>query len=188
MTSKRLTPEEVHAVAVAAIRNAAKLLTDANILLEADRPRTAYALGVIAVEEAAKCIECRLLLESWTGDLTVAQLNDRLKPRRDAHLWRYRRTLQYLAATGLIAGQRLEGWKDLDRIARADMNAREHALYVEVGPSGLRQTPERVFEAEARSWLIDMIAVISMTEIAWRPQLNRALATARGESPGDQGQ
>lgn len=69
MTSKLLSPEEVHEVGVTAFENALRLMSDAAFLLEAGRPRRAYALGVIAVEETAKHLRCRDVLQSWVSGM-----------------------------------------------------------------------------------------------------------------------
>ncbi len=54
MTSKRLTPEQVHAVGLAAVKKAVALVEEGAILLDADRPQRAYALGVVGVEKLCK--------------------------------------------------------------------------------------------------------------------------------------
>ena len=96
MTSKRLTPREVYDVGVSAAENAIKVMQDATILMQADRPLRAYALAVIAVEEAAKHLTCRDLLFDWTGTITVAELNVALRPKGSAHIDRFAAVLYYL--------------------------------------------------------------------------------------------
>lgn len=179
MTSKLLTAEQVHAIGMAALDNAVDLMADVDALRKAQRPRRAYCLGVIAVEEVAKYWECRQALEAWTSKLTARELNARLRPRDKAHVKRYTATLERLDALGTVTGRQPEGWENMEEMARADMEAREAALYVEIGANGDPLTPDRVSEAEAREWVGEVIGILAMMEIAWRPALSEALEKAR---------
>ena len=137
MTSKLLKPEEVHAVGLAAVTNAIELMSDAKALLDLGSARRAYALGVIAVEEAAKSLRCREILFDWAGSLTVVQLNTKLRPKTNAHVRRYRQTLEYIRA--LNPGQPLPpGWANLEGVAKADMRARERAFTSRWPPRALQ--------------------------------------------------
>lgn len=179
MTSKRLTPEEVHAVGRAAVENALQIMGEALVLLGAGRARRAYALGVIAVEEVAKYLTCREELRDWAGPLTVPELNGKLRPpgRGRAHVERYIHTLSYLA---VLSGQLPEGWNDLEAVAKSDMRARERALYVEVHDSGVPMTPEGVSFEEARMWVEGMARFFATLGNAWQEGLDVALEEARG--------
>lgn len=177
MTSKRLTPEQVHAVGVAALENAMGLMTDAAILLEADRPRRAFALGVIAVEEVAKVNVCRSVLGRWTsGAPTVNELNRILRPRQGPHVQRYRDTFTYLM---LVTGSPAPP----HGFALDDMKARGRVLYVEVADDGSPMTPEGVAEHEARQWVEGMARNFIRLAPAWRNGLDDDLAVAWGGPP-----
>lgn len=179
MTSKLLTPEDVHAVGVAAVENALELMTDAAVLLGAGRPLRAYALGVIAVEEVAKHLVCRDKLGHWEATLTVSELNEALRPSA-AHARRYGTALAYL--TGMTPSVPLpEGFDDINALARADMQSRERALYVEVAPDGAPMTPSDLSGESARTWVSAMIGYFTMLGSAWRAGLDDDLAIARGE-------
>ena len=182
MTSKRLTPEHVHAVGVAAIENAIDLMADAATLLEAGRPRRAYAIGVIAVEELAKFNTCRTALRDWNEPLTVAQLNGLLKPAGRSHVRRYADTLVYLSALGSLGGNWPERLEELGAMAKQDQLARQWALYVEVSPSGEPLTPARVTDAEASDWVSGMVRWFSMlAPTVWRDGIDEELASAQAK-------
>lgn len=187
MTSKRLTPEQVHAVGVAAFENAFATMADATLLLDQARLPRAFALGVIAVEEAAKFQTCRYALMNWDPEVTVASLGRALRPKNDAHVTRYAEMLAYLAVLGGFAGIPIP---DIDRMARGDMTARERALYVEVASSGVPMTPEDLSEEDLRTWLTAMADHFATMAGAWRSSLDdyrdQALGTAM--SIGDQAQ
>jgi AbiV family abortive infection protein len=174
MTSKRLTPEQVQAVGIAALENAVEMMGEAEILLDADRPRRAFALGVTAAEEIAKTLACRSALGRWTGTLTVAELNKALRPPRKAHAERYATALAYLT---LVSG----AMPPPAGFEREDMKARNRVLYVEVAPDGSAMTPEGVSEDEARMWVTGMIRNFTTLASAWRAGLDDDLAIARGE-------
>jgi AbiV family abortive infection protein len=177
MTSKQLSPEDVHAVGVAAVENAVALMADAHILLGAGRPRRAYALGVIAVEEVAKFLRCRSILRRWTK-LTVADLNDALRPGAKVHLQRYAETLAYLWSFTPSAPL-LAGVGNLGELAREDMKAGERVPYVEVAPSGVPMTPHGVREEEARTWVSAMGRYFVMFQSAWRDGIDDDLSAAK---------
>lgn len=151
-------------------------MDDAHLLLASDRLRRAYALGVIAVEEAAKYMRCRHALETWSGALTVAQLNAILRPKGNAHVPRYLETLCYLAALAPNAWRR---GTDFKKMAEMDMRARERALYVEVAQSGVSMTPSDVSEAEARQWVTGMVGFFGTLAGTWSAGLDDALEEAR---------
>lgn len=180
MTSKRLTPEDVHSIGVAAFMNALGLMADAEILLAAGRPRRAYALGVIAVEEAAKHLVCRDVLQRWTGTVTVAELNSLLRSPGNAHLSRYTDLLAYLRGAWLHSSTPPPNLDEIAAMARADMRARERVLYVEVASDGAPMTPEGVTETESRDWVSGMRDLFLTLGIAWRRGLDDALAEAQG--------
>jgi AbiV family abortive infection protein len=177
VTSKRLTPEDVHAVGVAALENAVELMRDAAALVEAGRPRRAYALGVIAVEEVAKHYRCRTILHGWTGAITVVELNAELRPVHDAHVERFAETLAHLGALAPSAPMP-PGFDDLVAVARNDIDARERVLYVEVAPNGAPMTPEGVSEDEARRWVTTMVGYFAGIAGPWRHTLEDALEDA----------
>jgi len=176
MTSKRLTPAQVHAVGRAAVENALNLMSDSLTLLDAGRARRAYAIGVIAVEEMAKYLVCRQALEPWTGTLTVAELNATLRPAGGkAHVRRYATTLEYLASmTPWVPLP--PGIRTFTELALSDMRARERTLYVEVASSGVPMRPEDVSEEEARSWVSAMGRYFAMLAKVWAESLDDALA------------
>jgi AbiV family abortive infection protein len=179
VTSKRLTPEEVHAVGVAALDNAIVLLGDAIVLLRADRPQRAFALGVTAVEEVAKFLSCRQILSGWTG-ITVGELNAALRPRgHQAHIERYHSALDYLWGLTGYTVPLPAGFPSLKAVAKQDMRARDQSLYVEVASSGKPRTPADVGEDEIREWLKVMIGYFAMLERVWREGLDDVLAAAR---------
>jgi AbiV family abortive infection protein len=166
---------------MAAVTNALDLMGDAAALLSAGSPRRAYALGVIAVEEAAKSLRCREILQDWPATITVAQLNKKLKPATNAHVRRYLQTLAYIGALN-PAAPLPPGFDDLEAMAKSDMRARERVLYVEVAPSGAPVTPAGVSEAEASSWVSAMVSLFAGLGNAWYGGLNDALAEA-GDEP-----
>jgi AbiV family abortive infection protein len=174
MTSKGLGPEQVHTIGVAALDNALSLMAYAGVLLFADRPRRAYALGLIAAEEYAKSYACRCLLESWPGKFTVADLQATLRPKGDPHAKRYADALRYLDAMAL--GGLQQGLGDLDAVAKSDMRDRERTLYVEVDSSGGPRTPGDVSEDQARLWVEGMTGWFLQLAGVWRSALDDALA------------
>lgn len=177
MTSKRMTPEQVHGVGVAALNNAASHIVSAGILLEYDCARSAYAIGVIGVEELTKFLLCRRRLLRWTIGPTVKELNDELRPRgRLAHLRRYEMALGYMSGFGAPLPS---GVSSLREMAGEDMKARERVLYVEVAPSGEPMTPEGVGEGEACSWVSGM-----RDFFATLVRVPRPCRRARCERPG----
>lgn len=181
MTSKQLSPAQVHAVGTAAARNALDLMSDASTLLESGASRRAYALGVIAVEELAKSLRCRDILNKWPESITVTQLNKKLKPLTNAHQRRYAQALGYLAA--LNPGFAMHsGLADLEEWARTDMRPRERTLYVEVSASGAPMTPEGVAEAEATRWVTAVSGLFSTLGSAWLQSLDGDLAEAEGRA------
>lgn len=173
-----MTPEQVHAVGVAALNNALALMDDARLLYEAGRVPRAFALGVIAVEEVAKVYVCRRLLQGWTGTLTVVQLNRELRPGgSEAHVRRYADTLERLAT--MAGGTPLPpGFDNIEALAKSDMRTRELALYVEVAPSGDPIAPA-TDEEGARLWFAGMVKLFAMLRSAWRSALNDELENAR---------
>jgi AbiV family abortive infection protein len=178
MTSRRLEPDEVHAIGVAALENAFGLMGDAAILLAADRPRRAYALGVIAVEEAAKHLICKRVLEEWDGTVTVNELNRRLRGGKNVHLNRYSDFLTHLSRRAPWVPLP-SGFQNVREMAKEDMRARERALYVEVAPSGAPMTPEGVDEGEARKWVSAMVRWFGLLGAVWRQALDDALTRAQ---------
>jgi AbiV family abortive infection protein len=184
MTSKRLSLQDVHAVGIAALGNALDLMGDAEVLLRVGRPTTAYAVGVIAVEELAKYYRCRAELRRWSGELTVAALNELLNPGRTAHIERYAETLGELHAFAPSVPLP-PGFDDLTAVAEVDMRARERALYVEVAPNGRLMTPAGVVEAEARLWLSAMVDHFAMLARVRRSALDEELALATGAEPSE---
>lgn len=179
MTSKRLTPGQVHAVGVAALEKAISLMAEAGLLLQADRPRRGYALGVIAAEEFTKSLRCRDILFNWASGITVDELNAELRPGREAHVQRYTEALEYLWS---LSGETVpipDGYPNLRAVAVEDMKARARVLYVEVHPSGVPMTPSGVSEDEARTWLGAMIRHFATLGHVWREALDEALAFAQ---------
>jgi AbiV family abortive infection protein len=173
LTSKRLGPAEVHTVGLAAAENALAIMEDAKALLDAGRYQRAYALGVIATEEAAKFNLCRDALFKWTEPWTVAELNDLLKPK-GAHVQRYVQFLQFLKAISPGAWPLV----DLEEIAKEDMRARERTLYVDVDSSGIPRTPMGVKDEDAREWVSGMAELFLTFEKVWPSGLADALAEA----------
>lgn len=183
VTSKRLTPEQVHAVGVAALENAVSIMADAGVLLLAERPRRAYALGVTAAEEFTKSRRCRDLLFDWTDGITVSELKATLRPGSGkAHLERYAEALDYLWGLSGWTVPIPAGFEDLTAVAKEDMKARNRVSYVEVAPNGLPMTPDGVDEDEARTWVSAMIRHFATLGQVWRTALDDAFAAARSES------
>lgn len=181
MTSKRLSPEEVHAVGRAAVTNALELMADAEILLKTGRPHGAYAFGVSAAEEAAKFNSCRDVLHEWSEPITVTDLNDVLRPPQGrAHLQRYAAFLGYLKGLAIVSGGPVPPeLMDVEAAAKEDLRARERILYVEVAPSGVPMTRGGVSKDEATQWVTGMTALFLMHADAWFESLDDALAEAR---------
>lgn len=180
MTSKRLTPEQVHAVGVAALNNALALMDDARILHAADRIARAYAVGVVGAEEVAKVYQCRRVLQEWTGTLTVAELNKVLRPSKKAHARRHASMLDEMATLArLVGGPPPPGRDNLLDMARNDMRTRELALYVEVAPNGEPITPDGTNKRDADAWMSGMSEWFNMFESTWRTILDDALDDAR---------
>ncbi len=180
MTSKRLTPREVYDVGVSAAENAIKVMQDATILMQADRPLRAYALAVIAVEEAAKHLTCRDLLFDWTGTITVAELNVALRPKGSAHIDRFAAVLYYLRGLNLWgSGPTIE---ELREFAEKDIRLRERALYVEVGDDGNPMTPDGGVSGESsRQWVADMAGLFGTLSSVWRTALDEGLEAAEAD-------
>jgi AbiV family abortive infection protein len=176
VTSRLLTPEQVHAVGRAALDNGLNIMSDALTLAALGRQRRAYALGVIAVEEVAKFHRVRQLLRDWSGGLTVVELNKELRPGKGAavHEERYVEALNYiwsLAPTIPLPA----GYTDLRAMARVDLQARERVLYVEVASSGKPMTPEGVDEAEAAQWVTAIGQHLATMARVWSKGLDDAL-------------
>jgi AbiV family abortive infection protein len=174
MTSKQLQPGAVHAVGVAALENALDLMSDALVLRAAGRTRRAYALGVVAVEELAKSLTCRSLLQSWSG-ISVVELKLALRPQGDAHAQRYAEALEYVDALGLGRLRSLLPTANMVEVAKSDMRARERVLYVDLTDSGDPMTPAGVAEAEAELWVSGIAGLFSQLARAWRDGLDEAL-------------
>jgi AbiV family abortive infection protein len=173
VTSKKLKAVQVHGVGIAALDNALAVMADASVLLMSGRPLRAYALGLIAAEEYAKSFICRLFLESWTGTLTVSDLQRALRPKGGAHALRYAQALTYLDA--MSAGELGRSLGNLNAVAKSDMRDRERVLYVGVNNSGAPTTPADVSEKQARLWLEGMAGWFLQLAGVWRTALDDAL-------------
>jgi AbiV family abortive infection protein len=152
-------------LAPAAARNARDLLADAEILLERQRWPGAYALGVLAGEEAAKAYRCigvlalggqkvsrRDLERDHIGKLTVAHvLTDLVFPLV--------RTQQEPPTSAAAVTDRLE------EMARQDNEAKKRGLYADIGPDGALRRPSDIGEAAARNFIAsvtDLVAIVSL--------------------------
>jgi AbiV family abortive infection protein len=153
VSSKRLTPEQVHKVGVAALNNAASHVVAAGILIEYGRPRSAYGIGVTGVEELAKFFLCRQRLRRWQVPPTVKELNAELRPAPSAHLPRYEMVLTYMSGFGTPLPP---GHSSVHEMAVEDIKARDRVLYVEIAPTGEPMSPEGVDEDHARMWVAGM--------------------------------
>ena len=179
VTSKRLTPEEVHAVGVAAVENGLELMTDAAVLLGAGRPLRAYALGVIAVEGRETSGLPRRAGPMGKRNDYGRRAERSVETRRRSACQTVRNDARLL--TALTSSVPLpQGFDDLEALAIADMQSRERVLYVEVAPGGEPMAPTGISEDSARTWVTAMINYFAMLGSAWRPGLDDDLAIARG--------
>jgi hypothetical protein len=114
------------------------------------------------------------MLDSWSGSITVQELNRVLRPGQ-AHLARYVDVLAYLRVGAPDA------WPinaDLRAIAKVDLQARDRTLCVEVADSGVPMIPGDVHEADATMWLRGMSRTFGMFARSWGGGLDEALEHA----------
>lgn len=126
-------------LAEASLRNAARLLDDADVLLSAGRFPRAVALAVLATEEFGKCV------------MAVGSVG---RDRSDVEYWRrFRRDMRHHPSKGEvaveIAGDVLadpERWfayqADAPKVAEVAQELKFAAIYVDLGEDGRVRTPE----------------------------------------------
>jgi AbiV family abortive infection protein len=176
-----LTVNHLRLLAPAAAGNARDLLAEAEILLERQRWPRAYALAVLAGEEAAKAFRCMCVVmigapkvsrhdlgRDHIGKLAVARvMTDLLFPLMRAE--------QEPPVSVAAATARLE------RAARQDDKSKQRGLYVDVGLDGLLQQPSDISEAEARNAISSVADLVAVAEFMTSDEMMRTIANPPAE-------
>jgi AbiV family abortive infection protein len=143
--------------AMAAIRNARRLLDDAELLLNRGRGPSAYSLAVLAFEEAGKAWLCVIAMmvpdhvrPEWPhGDLINKHVDKLMAAHVMAHMLASAISGQDMIASLADIGENLE------ELARTHDKAKQRGLYVDLLDSGFWE-PASVTKDEARR----MVAIV----------------------------
>lgn len=175
MSANTLTVEQVVRIGEACAENAYALLDDAALLASNGRVVRAFFLTTIAAEEFAKYLMCRDRLNSWSGALTAAELEKRL---RLSHEERRELLLDYFRL--LSPNTPLPpGFDNLTALVKQEQAARNRALYVGVHESGDAMTPEGVSPNDAARYVRAMGEVLTTLRATVRGGLDSAAERAR---------
>lgn len=138
-----LTPEQLADVTLAALRNARRLLADAQLLIENGRLATAHALAVLALEELGKHVMCASAVICIHGDPDyAARFMGRFVDHEDK-LRNARLLLDGLADAPGAPSTVREVERVVERTARSDARHKLRGLYVDLDRRGQVLEPER---------------------------------------------
>lgn len=152
--------------ALAALANAKRLLTDAQILLASGAAPTAYSLAVLAMEEASKANDWqRIAAESGDGPVVLSRKlhKDRLRPVRQG--FDYLEALRELVHDpDNYEAEPDESWRQrIDGEISNDNTMKQRGFYVDVD-GDLVLEPSQVSAAQAQE-IVDVAAqAIAMME------------------------
>ena len=146
-----------------ALFNARDQLSDARMLLRAERASTAFALATLADEEVGKASLCILVLIP-AGVLDADGFWDCWRDHGGKLLWA-RGLLQVIIREPTRALSKL--LEDLTREAKTLHQRKMRALYVDYSPSGLVLSPSATTAAQARSRIDEAQASLDFLLASW---------------------
>lgn len=186
-----LTPSQLATLARAALTNATDLLSDAKVLLDAQRWPRAYALAVLAAEEYGKfhtCLHATRLdpdsAENWNAFW-------RSLAWHGAKFDKWHAALVDIGHYGTLYEEWLEAWSNRETLNQISLGGKLAALYVDF-KDGVALQPRDAFTAENAEQMVALVdkvirTISNLGEPLDTETFERLYASARRAASGGSG-